>query len=92
MNKELMQLVADLNELNLENPDNSNITSQDWPFIFSTGSPFDDEISLHGISLLENPSSLSKQEMLEEILDELESWLPALQSAIWAVKELKKKY
>jgi hypothetical protein len=89
LNKDLLQLVEDLNNLNLDNPDNPIDTSQDWPFTFTVGGDFS-EIELFGETLVqeEHDVVINRKDFLEEIKAELESWDLALQSALWAVNEL----
>jgi hypothetical protein len=88
-NKDLLQLTEDLNSLNLDNPENPIITSQDWPFTFAVNDVFS-EIELFGETLVqeEHDNSTNRKEYLEEIKAELESWDFALQSALWSVNEL----
>jgi hypothetical protein len=88
-NKDLFQLVEDLNNLNLDNPDNPIDTSQDWPFTFTVCRDFS-EIELFGENLVqeEHDEPINRKDFLEEIRNELESWDFALQSALWSVNEL----
>lgn len=92
-NKELLQLTEDLNNLNIDNPDNPIETSQDWPFTFSVGGDFS-EIELFGEVLVQEEHDgvpVDRKNLLEEMKVELESWDFALQSALWSVNELLDK-
>lgn len=91
-NKDLLQLTEDLNHLNLDNPDNPIVTSQDWPFTFTVGGDFS-EIELFGEVLVqeEHDVKIDRKNLLEEMKAELESWDFALQSALWSVNELLDK-
>jgi hypothetical protein len=84
--------MEDLNNLNLDNPDNPIITSQDWSFTFTVGGDFS-EIELFGEVLVqeEHDIKIDRKNLLEEMKDELESWDFALQSALWSVNELLDK-
>jgi hypothetical protein len=88
-NKDLLQLTEDLNELNLDNPENPIVTSQDWPFTFTVCRDFS-EVELFGETLVqeEHDVPIDRKDFLEEIKDELESWDFALQSALWSVNKL----
>jgi len=98
------ELMKELNELILS-IDNPVETATDWLFDYQTYSynyisaetknrvdKQEEWLNLHQQPILLGEEIQTEEETLEEILDELESWLPALQSAIWAVKELKKEY
>jgi hypothetical protein len=91
-NKDLMQLVDDLNKLNIDNSDNTFVTNPDWNFVLKIDNEYT-SIELHGVEVLGefHEDSTMRSLYLEDIKNELESWLPALQSAIWSVGKLLKK-
>lgn len=89
----MFELVDLLNDLLLDNPDNPVVTSEDWPFVFETDGDNAD-IKLHGqriISTMYGPGE-NKKEWLEAIKNELRHWLPALQSAQWAIEKALEKF
>ena len=95
--EEMFDLVVDLNDFSIENEENPFVTtSQIWPFEYVmvpgayAGIMIRDRELTSDIN--EEGARLTRQEVVESALNELESWLPALQSAIWALgKALEKE-
>lgn len=93
---EMFDLVVDLNDLPIENEENPFETSQIWPFEYITVPGAYTSIRIRDRELTsdfdEEGSTLTRQEVIKSSLNELESWLPAIQSAIWALgKALEKE-
>ena len=94
---DMFGLVVDLNDFSIENKENPFVTtSQIWPFEYVTVPGAYASIMIHDRELTsdlnEEGAKLTRQEVIESSLNELESWLPALQSAIWALgKALEKE-
>lgn len=94
---EMFDLVVDLNDLSIDNKENPfETTSQIWPFEFTEVPGAYASIRIHDRELASNldkvGENLSRLEVIESSLNELEAWLPALQSAIWALgKALEKE-
>jgi len=87
---DMFDLVVDLNDLSIENEENPFvITSQIWPFEYITVPGAYASIIICDRELASDfdkeGAELTRQEVIESSLNELESWLPALQSAIWAL-------
>ena len=94
---DMFDLVVDLNDLCIENKENPfETTSQIWPFEYVSVPGAYASIMIRYRELTsdidEEGARLTRQQVIELALNELESWLPALQSAIWALgKALEKE-
>ena len=94
---DMFDLVIDLNDLSIENEENPFVTtSQIWAFEYITVPGAYSGIRIRDRELTsdidEEGARLTRQEVIESSLNELESWLLALQSAIWALgKALEKE-
>lgn len=92
----MIDLTTELNDLTIDNEDNPfDNGAAPWPFEFYTNNYWAGiRINRHELTydFDEEGQKATKVEVLESALDELESWLPALQSAIWALgKALEKE-
>ena len=92
----MIDLTTELNNLSINNEDNPfDNGAAPWPFEFYTNNYWAGiRINRHELTndFDEEGKEATKDEILEEALDELEFWLPAVQSAIWALgKALEKE-